>query len=124
MSTNTKGREAVVPDAAARRLSTQVARAYRGTFGARAGLRTLVRSVSVQMLRGGSSPEAVARALADYVLNCPAPAFVDSSTATNDAVRATALVALTAEYVSDVAVEMAGRSATIAATPRDTSPRS
>ncbi len=119
MSTNTKSREAAVPDAAARRLSNQIARAYRGTYGAHAGLRTLVRIVSVQMLRGGSSPEAIVRALCDVVLRCPAPALVDPSIAMNDAGRASALVARTAEYVSAVAVEMIRRSATIAAAPRD-----
>jgi hypothetical protein len=120
VSTNTKSREAVVPEAAARRLSNQVARARRGTYGAQTGLRTLMRTVSAQMLRSGSSPEAVARAVADFVLNCPT-AGVDPLTAMTAAVRATALADLTAEFASDAAGEMAGRSATIVATPRDTS---
>jgi len=119
--TITAGREAVVPDAAARRLSNQVARAHSGTYGARAGLRTLARSVSLQMLRAGCSPDAVARALADHVLSCTAPATTDATIAINDAARLEGLVALTAECVFDAAVEMAARSASILATRAATS---
>jgi hypothetical protein len=112
--TNTEVREAVVPDAAARRLSTQVARAYRGTYGARAGLRTLVRSVSIQMLRSGSSPEAVSRALEDFILSRAAPAAVGSSIGINDAVRAHVRIALAA----DIADEMAEQRPTNGASTR------
>ena len=125
MPTNTEDREAVVPDAAARRLSNQVTRAYRGTYGARTGLRTLVRSVSVQMLRAGSPPEAVARALADFVLNCPAPAIVDSPSSIRVA-RDNVLAALTAEYApeADAAVETGHPSATAPTRRAIASPRS
>jgi hypothetical protein len=61
--TNTEGREAIVPEAAGRRLSNQVTRAYRGTYGARAGLRTLVRAMSVQLLRAGASAASALPAL-------------------------------------------------------------
>ena len=99
MPTDTECREAIVPDAAGRRLSNQIARAYRGTYGAQAGLRTLVRSVSLQMLRAGSSPDAVARALADYVVNCPAAINADGGTARDHVLRVRVLAELVAEYV-------------------------
>ena len=105
MPTDTEGREAVVPEAAARRIANQVARAYRGTYGARTGLRTLVNSVSVQMLRGGSSADAVVRAIVDLVRTCPIPAIDGSPTAISDPLSADALAELTAEYASSAAME-------------------
>ena len=96
--TETDCSSAIVPAAAGRRLSTQVARAYRGTYGARIGLRTLVKSVSVQMVRNGLSPDAVARALAEYVVSCPAPTGCDPSNARDEALRAGVLAELVAEY--------------------------
>ena len=117
MPTSTERGEPVVPDAAGRRLSNQITRAYRGTYGAQAGLRTLIRSVTVQMLRTGSSPEAVARALANFVLSCPAPS-IDSPTASTEAIRLNVLAALTAEFVSGVAGDVSGEGAAGAATGR------
>ena len=111
MPINADGRQAVVPDAAARRLSNQIARAHSGTYGAQAGLQTLAKSVSLQMLRAGWSPDAVARALADYVLSCSAAPTMDAGIAMNDATRLDRLVVLTTECVVDAAVEMAARNA-------------
>jgi hypothetical protein len=101
----TEGRDAVVPTAAARRLSNQIARVHSGTYGAGTGLRTLMRLASAQMLRAGSSREAVARALSDLVRNCPAP-LANPALEINSANHATSLIAMTAECVSDVADEM------------------
>jgi hypothetical protein len=102
--TNTEGLEAVVPEAAGRRLSNQVARAYRGTYGARVGLRTIVRAMSVQMLRRGVPSEAVARALADFAVRCPVGVALAATR--DDAVDAIALPSLIAQYSSEVAFEM------------------
>jgi hypothetical protein len=118
VSTTTDGPEAIVPKAARRRLSNQVARAYRGTYGARTGLRTLVRAMSVQMLRAGSSPEAIARALSDVALKCPV--VVGLPATRNDAVDASALPALISEYSSEVAIEMNHRRAKFAPRRQDT----
>src|SRR5260370_78549 len=63
VSDQTERLDQVLPDAAARRLSNQIARAYRGTYGARTGLRTIVRSVARQMLNAGSPPEVVSRVI-------------------------------------------------------------
>jgi hypothetical protein len=65
------------------------------------------------MLRAGCPPDAVARALADYVLSCPVPPTIDARMAVHDETRLNGLVALTAECVLDAAVEMAARSAMI-----------
>ena len=109
MPTNIEGREAIVPEAAGRRLSNQVARAYRGTYGARTGLRTLVRAMSLQMLRAGASPDAVARALSEFAASCPVVAGLAATR--NDAVAASALPALMSEYSSELAIELERRTA-------------
>ena len=111
MAIMTHGLEAVVPDAAARRLSNQVARVHNGTYGAGIGLRTLVRLTSAQMLRAGASPDAVARALSDLVLACPEPVGADPPIAADPGDRVRAMLALTAEYVADVADQMAAHPA-------------
>jgi hypothetical protein len=98
--------ESIVPDAAARRLSNQIARAYRGTYGATTGLKTVLRSVSLQMLRAGLPPETVSRALITYVVNCPTPIAVDDRHAINDAYETNALVSLTTDCVLDAATQM------------------
>ena len=115
---NTKGPEAIVPEAAGRRLSNQVARAYRGTYGARAGLRAIVRATSTQMLRAGASPEGVARALSDFAVNCP---IVVALRATRrDALDASALPALISAYSSEVAFEMERQRPRVASRVRET----
>lgn len=107
VSTNTERAEFAVPDAAARRIANQIARTHRGTFGASAGLATVVRSVSLQMLRAGSPQDEVSRALTEYVENCSAAVAGDSQRPIDDARRRNLLVTLTANCVSDVAAEMA-----------------
>jgi hypothetical protein len=106
VSTSKERGESIVPDAAGRRLSNQIARAYRGTYGATTGLKTVLRSVSLQMLRAGASPEIVSRALTAYVVNCPTPIAVDARHAINDAYETNALVSLTTDCVLDAATEM------------------
>ena len=59
----------VLPRADARRLSNQIARVYRGTFGARTGLRTIVRTMARQALSAGAAPGDIARALEIQVLS-------------------------------------------------------
>lgn len=53
------------------RLHKQIVRAVRHTYGAEAGLRTLVRLATSQMLSAGASREAVRRALTQCVVNHP-----------------------------------------------------
>jgi hypothetical protein len=94
---------AVLPDAAARRLANQLARAFHGTYGAPTGLRVIVRAVARQMLVAGSSEAAVARTFERCVMNHPAcPA--DSKSLT-DMAQPRMLVALTQQCVAEVAQE-------------------
>ena len=115
---NTNGPEAIVSEVAGRRLSNQVARAYRGTYGARTGLRTIVRAMSTQMLRAGASAEAVARALSDFAVNCPV--VVALAAGRSDALDASALPALISEYSSEVAFEIECQRARVASHVRET----
>lgn len=101
MPTNTNGSEAAVPDAAARRLTNQVARFHNNTYGAEIGFCTLVGLASVQMLRAGVSREAVTRALSDIVRESP-----DPSIGIHRRDRLSVMLALTASHVSDVADRM------------------
>jgi hypothetical protein len=96
---------AAISDVAARRLANQLSRAFRGTYGARTGLRTIVRSVARQMLAGGASHAAIARALEDSVLNHPAREAGDQHTAVTDKSHSLLLIELTRECVAEAAVE-------------------
>lgn len=107
MPIDSDGGEAIVPEAARRRLTNQVARAYRGTYGARSGLCTLLRSASAQMIRSGSSPDAVARALVEHVRGCPAPTAGGALSTLERSIRVTSLIDLATECASDAAVEIA-----------------
>lgn len=49
----------------AHRIDQQIKRAFRHTYGAEAGLRTLVRLGASEMLRAGASREAIKNALTD-----------------------------------------------------------
>src|SRR5215216_2721356 len=60
---------AALSDAATRRLSNQIERAVRGTYGARTGLRTLVASIAQQMLAAGHSRESIAQTFERCVLD-------------------------------------------------------
>jgi hypothetical protein len=94
-----------LPDAAVRRLSNQIARAFRGTYGANTGLRTIVQSVARQLLVAGSSPEAVARIMEQAVRNHPGAAAGDRPNIVRGGSHTTMLVELTRECVTKVALE-------------------
>lgn len=57
--------------AIAHRIDQQIKRAFRHTYGAEAGLRTLVRLGTTEMLRAGASPEAIQKALIERVQHHP-----------------------------------------------------
>ncbi len=94
-----------LPYAAARRLSNQISRAFRGTYGARTGLRTIVRSVTRQMLVAGSSPDAVARTIEHCVLNHPACLAGDPQNIMTGRSHSRMLVELTRQWVEQMALE-------------------
>jgi len=97
---------AIIPAASGRRLSNQIERAFRGTFGAQTGLRTIIRSVAAQMLAAGATEESVARALETCVLHHPARTGRDSPSLVSGTSHSTVLVALACECVADVARTM------------------
>ena len=57
--------------ATAHRLDQQIKRAFRHTYGAEAGLRTLVRLAATEMLRAGASRDVVRKALIERVEDHP-----------------------------------------------------
>jgi hypothetical protein len=107
MSRVTRGADQTLTDAAARRISNQLARAYRGTYGARTGLRTIVLALARQMIRDGVSPEMTARAFERCVLEHPARAIGDAQPAASGASHSRVLIDLTRECVAEVALESA-----------------
>ena len=96
-------------DQSRRRLINQVRRAYRGTYGARTGLRTLARQFALRLMEAGWVPESVSNALARVVME---------HSASNQGARnlltgvtlSTTLVELTRQSVADAVAELAERS--------------
>jgi hypothetical protein len=82
-------------DAALRRLSNQITRAHRGTFGAQAGLRTIAKALAGRMLELGSTPDDVTAAFVQVIRNHPA----------HDARQSEILIALAGECVAQAALE-------------------
>ena len=99
------GHPAVLSDAAGRRLSNQIDRVFRGTYGARTGLQTIVTALARQMIATGSSPAAIMRTFEGCVLNHPARLGRDPQSALTDDPNWTLLVELTRQCVTDAAAE-------------------
>ena len=98
--------EGVLPSADTRRLSNQIARVYRGTFGAHTGLRTIVRTMARQALRAGASPGEISRAFEIEVLSHSARLAADSRGDGATELQSQSLIELTQQCVADVAREM------------------
>lgn len=98
-------RPPVLAPAARRRLANQIARALRGTYGAKTGLRTLVSTMAGDLLARGATTDAVAKTFEECVLAHPLP--VDSTPQTVVAGQASSatLVELVRECVTVVALE-------------------
>ena len=87
---------------ATRRLSNQIDRANRGTFGAQTGLRTIVKAVAREMMRAGTSSDVVSAAITNYLVNHPTqPGW--KQTAGN--LTSTMLIDLVQQSVDEVAAE-------------------
>lgn len=85
-------------------MANQVGRAYRGTFGAATGLKTIVASVARQMMRAGSSAEETARLLERGVLDHPERNAAGATDASENQARL--MVELTHQCVAEVKLEM------------------
>lgn len=97
----------LLSNAAARRVSNQIARAFRGTYGAETGLRTIVRSIALPLLASGASTDAVVAVFEACVLSHSARAAADApNRATIDA-RSAAIIAVARDGVADAAAEVA-----------------
>jgi hypothetical protein len=97
-------------DEARRRLSNQIARAYRGTYGAQTGLRTISRSIALRSIGAGWSPDAVSAAFERVVLDHPASASDGQPNLITREPRSTALLELTRQSVADAILELARQS--------------
>lgn len=104
MPDTSEGLADVLTVAVTRRLGNQIARTYRGTYGAETGLGMIVRSAARQMLRAGSSPDAVSRAFEEQVLSHHARVAGDVRSAASEA-HVKMLIELTRQCVVDVALE-------------------
>ena len=93
-----------VPGAAARRLSNQIDRAFRGTYGARTGLRTIVQMVTRQMLVAGASRESIAQAMEELVLNHPARQVGDPRNVVTGEQQSVMLVDLVRRCVAETTI--------------------
>lgn len=98
----------VLTDQSRRRLRNQVGRAYRGTYGARTGLRTLARQVAVRLIEAGWLPESVSAALARVVLEHSA-SHQGTRNLLTGVTLSTTLVELTQQSVADAVVELSQR---------------
>jgi len=95
------GPSGALTDAAARRMSNQIARVYRGTYGATTGLQTIMTSLARQMLIAGQSPDAIAQTFTHCVL-----AHSDRPAAESQNAESRMLVALTRQCVEQAALEV------------------
>lgn len=98
--------DGVLPRADTRRLSNQIARVYRGTFGARTGLQTIVRMIARQALSTGASPGDIARAFELQVLSHAAHLAAEGRGDGAADLQSQSLIELTQQCVADVAREI------------------
>jgi hypothetical protein len=85
--------------ATAHRIDQQIKRAFRHTYGAESGLRTLVRRGVEEMLRAGASPQEIRDALVARMQNHPAPGKPSLLTGES---RATVLTRLMIAWADEV----------------------
>jgi len=101
------GLDSALTDASSRRMSNQLARAYRGTFGARTGLRIIVLPLARQMIRGGVSPDAAIDVLERCVLDHPSRVIGDAQRSMEGVAHSGMLIDLMHECVAAAVLECA-----------------
>lgn len=101
---------AVLPAASGRRLSSQIGRAFRGTFGAKTGFATLMQSIAATMFADSVSEQDIMRAFEIRVMDHPARAGCDSQSLITGTSHSAALVALAHECVAAAAAQWNARS--------------
>lgn len=95
----------VVPAASGRRLASQIGRAFRGTFGAKTGLRTLMQSIAEKMLADGVTAQGVAQAFEACVMQHPARTGCDSPSLISGKPPSAVLVGLATECVAAASLQ-------------------
>lgn len=85
-----------------RRLDNQIKRAYQHTYGARTGLRALVRQGTREMLAAGASRDAIREAFAQCVLNHSSAAPSDRSSVLTGESESVTLTELMLVWVEEV----------------------
>ena len=95
--------------ATAHRLDQQIKRAFRHTYGAESGLRTLVRLGTSEMLRAGASRAAIRNALVQRVSNHPGQGKPSLLTGESRSDALTKLMLAWSDEVSDDADEPSAR---------------
>ena len=93
-----------------RRLSSQIGRAFRGTFGAETGLRTLMQSIAAMMLADSVTEQEIIQAFESCVMDHPARGGGDSHAPITGKSQSAALVALAHECVAAAAAQWNARS--------------
>ena len=93
------------PPGTARRLNNQIARAFRGTYGARTGLRTIVRLTTLQMLQSGTSRASIQRTIESCVLNHPARDLRDPHNIVTGESQSTTLAQLARQWSDEVTLD-------------------
>jgi hypothetical protein len=101
---------AVLPPASGRRLSSQIGRAFRGAFGAKTGLRTLMQTIAAKMLADSVTEQDIAQAFETCVIDHPARSGCDSHSLISGRAHSAALVALAHECVAAAAAQWNARS--------------
>lgn len=108
--------------AAARRVANQLERTFRGTYGAKTGLRAIVKVLARQMMRSGATQEAAAKTFERCVQEHPSCMGADDKNLVTGESRLQSLLELTDECVAEVALEFTAgappRMLESAATPR------
>jgi hypothetical protein len=96
---------AILSGISARRLSNQIDRAHRGTFGARTGLQTIVKAVAREMLRGRVSPDVISATITNHLVNHSARPEWKQNGSASGSLSPTELIDLVQQCVAEVAVE-------------------
>lgn len=101
---NSTNDDAALPGTA-RRLNNQIARAFRGTYGARTGLRMIVRLTTRRMLQAGTPRDMIQRTIEQSVLNHPARAIRDPHNIMTGESQSTTLAQLARQWSDEVTLD-------------------
>ena len=93
---------AALPAAAARPLSNHISRAFRSMHGSRTGLKTIVRTITADMLAAGLAAETIMTTFENCILDHPARLSYDPQNVLTGKAHSAVLVELTHACVAEV----------------------